>query len=173
MEEISETESIDQKPKRSSFLTVLCVLTFIGSTYGLVDSIRGFGQNKSSDNDMADANEKMDEALDQLEEAGSSEGMISFLEGFRDQINNDLTDENLRKISIGRIISNFLTLFAAFMMWQLRRWAYFIYMGGIAILIAVPITVLGGSLGWMMGIGVGIGGIIMIILFGANLRQMS
>jgi hypothetical protein len=59
------------------------------------------------------------------------------------------------------------------MMWQLRRWAYFIYMGGIAILIAVPITVLGGSLGWMMGIGLGIGGIIMIILYGANLRQMS
>ena len=157
-----------KKPVRSALLTVLCILTFIGSGWGLVKAIQNFA---SADFAATTVNEAMEEAQSKLEEQNEVPSFVSKLFG---SISEGLTPENIRKMSVFELISNALTLFGGILMWNLNRKGFWSYLIGIAILILAPMIIFHrGIIGLIASGAVGFFGVIFIVLYGVNLKQMK
>ncbi len=152
---------------RTTFLTVICVLTFIGSGWGVVDSIIEYG---SADIASSLAREAIDEAQMQLED---DEEVPGFVESIFSSVTEDLTPGNIRKLSILGLIANILTLSGAILMWNLRKLGFSFYVAGIAVLVISPLAVMGSGLTGMMSAGgAGFFGVLFIVLYALNLKQM-
>jgi len=64
---------------RSTFITVLCILTFVGSGYGIFSGILNIATSSSLEQTGEIVSESMDEALDQIEDEDNlSENQNSF-----------------------------------------------------------------------------------------------
>jgi len=63
---MDETELL---PKvRSTFITVLCIITFVGSGYGIFSGILNITKSSSLEKTGEIVSESMDEVLDQIED---------------------------------------------------------------------------------------------------------
>lgn len=103
---------------RPTFLTVLCILTFIGSGWGIVDSLIDYFNADLAGDTVELVEEQMDEALEEIEDdENMTDKQKEFVEGFMGGITDSLTPENIRKSSLVSFISNLLTLLGSILMW--------------------------------------------------------
>ena len=172
---LSEFE--EERESRPTLLTVLCILTFIGSSWAIVTNIWGFstaaktaaifqqrevlktGTSATADTAVAKAGRKKKEFLGQKVMASVSKMM---------------TVDNIRKIAISKALASLLTLVGAWLMWYLRKKGYYIYIiGGILGLVA-PFYVYGNNL---IALGMaslpGFFGLVFIALYALNLKSMK
>jgi len=203
-------------PKRSTFLTVLCLLTFIGSSLFIV---KGLGElmlsgytsqlfqliNEKSkkeltppfEDDFLDTNSTESKGfsdLDSLEfnEDELSEQIDSLFEEIEPELNHnadnparnfakrtvdnlvaDLTLENIKNNSYASILASILTLLGAIMMWKLRKIGFWIYVLGTVIGIVAPLIIYSGNLlGAISAIGIGFFGILFVVLYAINKKQL-
>jgi hypothetical protein len=150
---------------RNTFLTVICILTFIGSGWDIIKSIRSYA---SADTVAAVAGDAMKSAETQMDQQNTP----SFLKNLMSSVTEGLSADNIRESAILQLIGNLFTLFGAILMWNLRKIGFYLYILGILVLVAMPV-VLGKLIGIIGGAFVGFIGIIFIVMYGVNLKHMN
>lgn len=168
--------------KRSSFLTWLCILTFIGIGWAILSCIWSystanktatmFSQNKIGREDSAlriDSTYRKDTAGIVIHENHSPfEGKM------KASLSKILNEDNIRKAAIGGLIAALLTLSGALLMWQLNRKGFYLYILGVIFGIIVPFYLYGNDF-----VAIGISsftnffGLIFIALYALNLKSMT
>ncbi len=169
--------------KRSSFLTTLCILTFIGSGWAIISSMWTYSTaSKSSQMISQIKHDKRDSLLrndsvqfNSSNKMDSSRHRKRMFEGkMGATFSKMFTEENLKKTAIGGLISSLLTLLGALLMWQLRKSGFYLYIAGTIVGIIVPFYLYGNNL-----IAIGISsfssffGLLFIALYALNLKSMN
>lgn len=156
------------KSLRPTFLTVLCILTFIGSGWGIINAVSSY---QSADVVSGVTSEVMDEAFDEIENSG--EEVPGFVEKIMGEVSEGLSPEKIRNTAMASGVSAILTLLGAILMWGLNKNGYWIYIAGIAVAIFAPMFIQDGILGIIGAGGAGFFGILFIVLYGVNLKHMK
>lgn len=162
MEE-KQAENVEQqqpaKKERPTFLTVLCILSFIGVGFVAISNIValiGGGVSKA----IMESSEEVMEAMETVEEVpvvGESVTKIVSSASTMAPIN---------------IIAALVVLVGVFMMWNLKKTGYYIYIVG-EIAPVIALIVLGGLLGGFMAIFSSFIAILFIVLYGLNVKHMT
>lgn len=176
----SRLDDFEPEPeRRPTFLTVLCILTFIGSGWAIVSAIWSY---TTAEEIVKVINvQKLDKSNDslhivdsaRLEREKNSDGdMIG--RKFRIAAEKMMTVENIHKKSIGDLIAGLFTLGGAILMWFQRRAGFYLYIAGVLIGIALPFYLYGNDL-----VTVGIAsfgaffGLLFIVLYALNLKWIN
>ncbi len=167
MEE-STSEIVNKQLKRPTMLTVVCILSFIGSGWGLFDSATDyFGAPLAED-----SIEEVDEAMEEIEDQEVPESFMNLVEGFVGNLKENMTIERIRTQAKWNGLSSLLTLIGAILMFLLNRKGFYLYLAGIALYIVTPLISFTGTLAVMStGIAVVIGAIF-VTLYAVNLKHM-
>ena len=178
----SNLNEFEQEPHiRPTLLTVLCILTFIGSGMTIVTNIGNSYQYLS----LFCTHNGKDVYFFCWKQAGMIQpGKMILLSGkmrktlsFRAK--NDvvglkrMTVENIRKSAIGAIISGVCTLLGALLMWRLRRNGFYLYIAGVIIGLVVPFYLYGNN---FLAVGIssfsGFFGLVFIALYALNIKSL-
>jgi hypothetical protein len=204
-------------PKRTTFLTVLCVLTFIGSAIGVFSSIsniltadvsskmietmgNSIDEAVESSNDqgattmqdesdtLLDVNEILDSTNSEMTEAEIVESGEQAIEDVANNVENKsaeaaanmmkslvggISAETIKNNAYASILAAILTLIGAIMMWKLRKIGFWIYVLGTVIGIVAPLIIYSGNLlGAISAIGIGFFGILFVVLYAINKKQL-
>lgn len=164
--------------KRPTFLTVLCILTFIGSGWAIISSAWAYTTAHKMVN-MINHNlhENNSDSLSRKDSVNLERGRNNKDREFGEKIGMSMksimTVDNIQKRSIGDIIAALFTLGGAILMWFQKRKGFYLYVAGIIISIALPLYLYGGNL-----IAVGITsfsaffGLLFIALYAVNWKSL-
>ncbi|WP_229214165.1 hypothetical protein [Dyadobacter flavalbus] len=158
-------ETIDRPP----FLTFLCYLTFISSVFGLwTQSERLWNPGIMAD-ETRERFETVREKLDQ--QAGSADART--MESMFESIIEQTTPETIKTGAIIMLIFESISLYAAYLMWNLQKKGFYLYLAGIAIAFLAPMLIIGGWLGTINSIAGVLLSMFMLILYAFNLKHME
>lgn len=144
--------------KRPTFLTVLCILTFVGGGISLIMNIMSYFTYSAMAASGGDMLSDLGAQGEQVEAAMSMLG---------------LDPAKMATSALIVAILNVVVLAGALMMWKLKKVGYYIYLVGELVQAVIPVIVIGGLAGGMSVIFMGIIAIVFIILYGLNLKHMS
>ena len=168
-----ESEVDYLQPERPVFLKVLCILTFIGSGYGIINSAITYFKADTISQIFVDVKTKMNEDLAKKKNAGKPDKVI-LINNIMKNASELSTPENLRKTSIGNAISAIFCLWGAFFMWKLRRIGFYFYTLGTLISIILPFYLFGSNFLTNISAGfLGFIGILFVIFYAMNLKSMK
>ena len=167
---MSETlQEYEQKPVgRPTFLTVLCILTFIGSGWGIIGgAIQYFTASTQAQSMAVVKKQATAERSDDDKGSQLAEKMVS-------SMSNAFTEDNLKKAGLAAILGAAFCLAGAFMMWNLKKTGFYLYIVGTLVAIVSPFIIYGTNnlISIMSSIGVGFIGLVFIILYGVNVKHM-
>ncbi|WP_461053116.1 hypothetical protein [Spirosoma arcticum] len=133
-------------PVRSQFLTLLCVLTFIGCALSLFDALMTLVQTDAASNTPRIERTYTPEQQKQIPK-----------QYFEDRSAGDEsapTDpDRIRLLAIAQFPYALLTLAGALLMFRLRRVGFWIYVAGVAIGLVLPVVLVGfGALNTSFGV---------------------
>ena len=167
MEEITTTN------ERPTFLTVLRILTFIGSGWGIVDAIIDYSNadNAAAASELVE--DAMDDAMDDIEDSEMSDSQKELMEGMMEGVSSSMTETNIKKSSLVAIISCLLTLEGAFLMWNLKKNGFYLYILGTIISVVGMIVIFDGIVGAAAAGFTGFVGVLFIVLYGVNTKHMA
>src|SRR5665647_2651484 len=152
--------STGQNTPRPLFLTILCVLTFIGSITGIIINSRGYFNAANEVEKITSGKAKTQ--LKNLFSPGStsSDELVSI---------GNLKVENYRKFSIGCIASYILCLVGTILIFKLKRTGFYSFTLGTFFNLITHFLLFGDNFG-AMGISIvaALGGLVFIILFSMN-----
>lgn len=173
----SNLNEFEQEPRlRPTLLTVLCILTFIGSGWLIVGNVWSYSMASQSVKMFSSAvvRRQNDSTLqkDSVLRGGQKNRSI-FGEKLMGSVSKVMTEENIRKSAIGKIISGLFTLIGALLMWRLRRIGFYLYIGGIVVGLVVPFYLYGNNL-LAMGISSfsSFFGLVFIALYALNIKSL-
>lgn len=151
---------------RNTFLTVICILTFLGSGWGVIKAIRTYA---TADYVAQIVGATMQNTEKEVNQIGNSP---SFVQAIIGSVEKDMNPDLLRKLAIFQFIANLLTLGGAILMWNLMKPGFYLYIAGIAILIIAPMAMgrLVGAIGASL---IGFFGVIFIVMYAVNLKYMN
>jgi CHASE2 domain-containing sensor protein len=86
---------------------------------------------------------------------------------------NQTTAESIKTGAIIMLIFESLSLFAAYLMWNLQKKGFYLYMAGIAVAFLLPLFLIGGWLGVITSMAGVFFSIFMLILYAFNLKHMQ
>jgi hypothetical protein len=129
-----EADLIPQAPKRTLFLSIVCVLTFIGSGFMLSNQFAAY----STAEERVAKPELIIEAFDFFEDQDMPEEMNNLIDDILESSLENLVLSREKRFSLGMILSATFTLMGAMGMWRLRKWGYHMYLAGTALYIAMP-----------------------------------
>lgn len=170
---LNETISNELGPKkRPEFLTVICILTFIGCAFGFLSGIYGVFKNNP---------ESMQESIEQVRTV--SPEMADQME----QNMLDMQDNTYMKVSpYLNLVYILLSFLGAFMMWKLQKNGFYIYLAGellyyVGFIVASKqmINMLGAGSGMMQSVGIltialtVIFDIVFIVMYAINQKHMK
>lgn len=154
-------QTTTEGPKRPQFLTVLCILTFIGVGVGIIGSIVGWwGMHVMSG--MMDGTSNMPgmEDMDMSAFPGMEESMAQM---------------KYMNITLGvGIVGSLICLIGALQMWKLKKMGFYIYVVGEIAPVIVSTVLMGATA--LAGFTLILGAIIpvvFIVLYALNLKHMS
>ena len=168
----------DNEPvKRPTLLTVLCILTFVGSGWAVLSNIWSYSKANET---AAVFSKNIIYAQDSL----SNKDSVSLNHGRRNKnlfgekmmhsVSKLMTVDNIRKTAIGTIFASLFTLIGALMMWWLNKKGFYLYILGVVIGLAIPFYLYGGNL---VAVGIssvsGFFGLVFIALYALNLKSMK
>ena len=157
-------------PKRTIFLTVICILSFIGSSWGILSSMDSYF---SAETQAVKKGGILQNAQNQFD----SKDSLDFTEKIINSVSITYMAENIRKIAVCKFISNLLTLCGALLMFNLRKVGFFLYIVGIAVLISQRVMIVNSFIGLFKAVEIGFltgfFGIVFIIMYGLNLKCMT
>ena len=162
--------TVELPKKRPTFLTVLCILSFIGSGgFGLLYSAY---QYVTFDKTYPAQVEKLTEALEQLENAGMDSGFF-YNNAQNSLIQLEIMSKNLETIVGTNCLFAILSLFGIFLMFKLKKSGFYLYTFVNLFWLLVPLALIDFEATLM---NVMIGGaitILFIILYAVNLKHME
>ena len=161
-------------PKRSGFLTALCVLTFIGSAFGIVSGINSFFTANQSATMAKQQMGGADSAkIEKLKNAPDKKSQFEYK--MMTSVGTLLDPEKLKKAGIAGLVTNVMTLAAALLMWQRRRIGFYLYVGGIIAAVCTPIAIFGSGnfIAMLSAFVPGFFGLAFIVMYGFCLKEMK
>jgi len=166
-----ETSAVSRPKKRPDFLTVICILTFIGSGFGIINSLINY-LNADVLTEMGQ--QAIDQTKAKVDAESSGEGkkladeMMSGASAMMDK-------KKMKQNYLLAVLSNIMTLAGALLMFKLRKTGYWLYVAGIVVFVATPILIFGTSNLLNIGITLLFGaiGIIFIILYSLQLKHLQ
>ena len=164
-------EQLIIKPLRPVFLKVLCILTFIFSSYTILSQVYVYFQAEETSAAMTEAKSEINK--DMNDKKADSPEEKSFLNKVMGGMSEMSTPENLRKQAIGNIIASALCLLGAILMWRLNRTGFYLYILGTVVGIVVPFYLFGNN--FVTAISTGFAsfiGLLFIIFYAMNLKSM-
>ena len=162
-------QEYEQPAPRPVFITVLCILTFIGSTTSLIkQSIVYF----TADSQAAKFSIARDRIKSNTKTKNESDKGAQLAIKFMGSLN--ISAGNIRKGALADITAAILCLAGAVMMWKLRKRGFYLYVAGILLNIISPFIIFGGSnvISIFSSVIWGIIGIAFVILYAVNLKDM-
>ncbi len=172
------TEFEEEPQTRSTLLTVLCILTFIGSGWAVISSVWAYSSasktaqmiSSARKENINDSNFRQDSVIEMKTKRRKSEFGFKMMS----TVSKMMTADNIRKSAIGAIISAFFTLLGAIFMWNLKRIGFYLYILGTLVGISVPFYLYGNNL---MAVGLSsfssFFGLLFIALYALNLKSMK
>ncbi|MEP7145138.1 MAG: hypothetical protein ABI707_19785 [Ferruginibacter sp.] len=163
-------QDYEQPAARPVFITVLCILTFIGSGWGLISQGIKYATANTQAAAISMAKEKANEDLQSHNEndPGSK---------FAKKMVNSISasPETIRKAALCDMAAALLCLAGAFMMWSLKKTGFYLYVAGTLVGVISPFVIFGGSnvISLLSSVVVGFIGVIFVILYGVNLKYMK
>ncbi len=175
----SNLSEFEQEPvSRPTLLNVLCILTFIGSSWTIITNIWAYTTAAHSAKLFSYAGNRM--TADSLNKKDSVAYEIgkkkrsAFGEKMMISFSKMLTESSIKKNAIGGIVSAVFTLLGAIIMWRLSRIGFYLYISGVIIGITVPFYIYGNNL-----IAVGFSafssffGLVFIALYALNFKSLK
>lgn len=159
-------------PLRPVFLKVLCMLTFIGSGYGIINSAITYFKANDISNIVTQVKTKMNDDFKRKNRRNPDK--VIFLNKIMNNASALSTPENLRKTATGNCITSVLCLLGAILMWHLQRIGFYIYVLGTIISILLPFYMFGSNFLTNISAGfLGFIGILFIIFYAMNIKSMK
>ncbi len=160
-------------PQRPVFLKVLCVLTFIGSGYGIINNAVIFFKADTISKVFVDVKTKMNDDLAKKKNRDKPE-KVYLINNIMNHASALSTPENLRKAATGNIVTSILCLLGAVLMWNLLRAGFYIYTLGTIISIILPFYLFGSNFLTNLSAGfLGFIGILFVIFYAMNIKSMK
>jgi len=163
--------NIPEKRSRPTFLTVLCILTFIGSGWGIISGFTSYASANLTAGLTQAAMEDAQKELENEELTGSGAAIANqMLAGVSDV----LKPENIRKNAIFSIVSCVLTLAGGVLMFRLSKTGFWLYVLGTLIGIVAPFIVYGAAnfVTILSSSAIAFFGILFVVLYGLNLKHL-
>lgn len=153
----------DNRPVRSQFLTLLCVLTFIGCALSLFDAFMTLVQTDAASNTPRIERNYTPEQQKQLPK--------QYFEDRSAGEESAPTDpDRIRLLSIAQFPYALLTLAGAVLMFRLRRVGFWVYVTGVVVGLVLPVVLVGfGALNTSFGVFFSV---LFAGLYWLNLRDM-
>jgi uncharacterized membrane protein len=166
-------DELDEQPKkRTTFIKVLCILTFIGSSYGLLSGTYSYFTAEKTARDAQEAANVFNTKKQPTNNADKKGEAIA--KNILNTMADAFTTENVRKLSISEIIGALLCLAGALLMWQINKKGYILYVAGVLLGIIIPFILFGNNImGIIMSVISGFVGLVFCILYGVNLKDMK
>jgi hypothetical protein len=173
----SNLNEFEQEPHlRPTLLTVLCILTFIGSGWLIVTNVWSYSTASQTVRMFSSSgiNRPNDSTLQKDSAFGDGhKKRPPFGEKMVSSISKIMTVENIHKSATGNIISGLFTLLGALLMWRLRRNGFFLYILGVIVGLVVPFYIYGNNL---LAIGISsfssFFGLVFIALYALNIKSL-
>ncbi len=167
----------DEDHMRPTLLTVLCILTFIGSSWLIVTNIWAYGTaSKTAEKISAVSKREINNSAFQKDSANAKaihKKRSVFGEKMMSSLAKIMTVDNIRKNAAATILSALITLFGALLMWWQKRRGFYIYIAGTSLGIGIPLYFYGVN---MVSIGIsffpGFFGLIFIALYALNFKTL-
>ena len=162
-------QTTTEGPKRPQFLTVLCILTFIGVGIGIVMSVMAWWAMHAM-SAIADAATGMAEGM-----AESSGTDMSSMPGMGDAMASANAAVKWANVTlIVGVVGALLCLVGALQMWKLKKTGFYIYVvGELAPVIASAILLGGAAFGGMALVMGAVFPLLFVVLYGLNLKHMK
>ena len=154
---------------RPQFLTILCVLTFIGSGWGIFNAISSY---KNAEMAVGVGTEAMESVMDKIEDEVESEEEANIIESLMGSVSKGMTVENMKNMGIANGLAALLTLIGAVLMWGLDKKGFWLYLAGTSVAIIAPLMIFDGILGMASSGGAAFIGIIFCVLYFVNLKHL-
>lgn len=156
------------KPPRSTFLTVICLLTIVGSSYSIISNAALYVRAESISRIVK---QNIDRSRAASIEANSKQ-----------RHNNRVIEESLamadesklRIQAIVLILANLLTLSGGIVMFTLRAWGFWLYLSGTVIHIGTPMFLFGFNTipGIIAGVAQSLVSVAFVIMYAFQLKDM-
>lgn len=160
----------EKQVKRPTFLTVLCILTFIGSGWGILSEL--FSLITSGMVNQSVQMEQYSQAIDQLSDSAASSSFLSnLLSSSQEVVQASMMYS--KQIAICGLILSIVSLTGAILMFRLKRIGFCFYTAAQVLMLVVTPIFIGFS--WVAMAGVifsGILALIFIIMYALNLKYM-
>jgi uncharacterized membrane protein (DUF2068 family) len=155
---------------RPQFLTILCILTFIGSGWGIVNSISTY---KNAEVAVGMGSEVLESVMDNIEDQVNSPEEADMLERMMGSVTEGLTVVNVKNLGIANGIASILTLIGAILMWGLDKKGFWLYLVGITAAIIAPLMIYEGIMGMATSGWAAFTGILFSILYYLNVKHLN
>ncbi len=160
-------------PKRPTFLTVLCILSFIGCAFGIFGGFYGYFTNKALVGSGDAFSEQMQSGMEEAMASGEmSEAERELANSLGEAFGGAMDFNAMANASLIQGIMALICLVGVFMMWQLKKTGFYIYTLAQIVTVATPFLLVGGLAGGLMGTLGAIFPVIFIILYALNLKHM-
>ncbi|GAB2786488.1 hypothetical protein GCM10027275_33730 [Rhabdobacter roseus] len=153
---------------RPLFLTVLCVLTFISCVSGLWTQ----SERLWSPGVVADQTRELFEQLrENMEERAAGEN-AELMDTLFDSVFRGVNSNNIQMSAILMLIYESLTLYGAYLMWNLQKTGFYCYLAGVVVILLAPLFLIGGWFGVVTSLGGGFFSLIFTGLYALNLKHL-
>lgn len=169
-----ENDQVNESVKaiRPTFLTVICILTFMGSGWSILNNFSTYREADKAATIMATALDSASNQIDQeVKDQPGADFAQKMLSGAR-----ELSDPvKIKKNALFGIMAAVITLAGGFLMFQQNKKGFWIYVLGTLVSVVAPFLVFGMTnfIGVLMGAMSGFVGIIFCVMYAVNLKHMS
>lgn len=159
-------------PSRPTLLTVLCILTFIGSGWSILSHLNSYRHVGLSSEAVSTV---LDSAQSQIRKDLSNSPGVDKVDQLLSSAREMADPYKIRKNALFGLIASMLTLGGAFLMFQMRKIGFWVYLVGTGIAVVAPFAVYGADnlVGIIMSSGTGLVGLIFCVLYAVNLKYMD
>ncbi|NEN23951.1 hypothetical protein G3O08_10615 [Cryomorpha ignava] len=157
--------------KRPTFLTVLCILTFVVSGYHVIMAIIDLFTSKSFDPEQwQDISNQMGEAMSGADSA-SQEMAAQMMTALSSMMQAGI--DNAVALGITALVASALSILGAYWMFKLKKMGYYTYIVAKVIGIIIPIIIFGVNILTIMMYGfIALIAVLFIVLYGINRKYM-
>ncbi len=153
---MEQTNAGGETAKRPTFLTVLCILSFIAAGIGVVASILGYVGMQAAENMGMSLSNSM-EGMEGMQSMPGMEDAMSMM-------------THAKTLLIVGIVVTLIALYGVIQMWKQKKMGFYIYTGAQLLGIIVPIVIAGMAAFSTMGV---LFSVAFIVMYGLNLKHMS
>ena len=162
----------NQSPKnpRPTFLTVVCIISFVGLGWGIINNLSTLAFSSGNNFMYSMVQDNLEMALSEAH--ASDPATAAFLEKIFDSVMKLI--EKLPLFATLGLVCSLIALAGVIMMWNLKKIGFYLYTAAKVIMLFIPVILIGFNfMSAMISISMMIGAALFITLYGLNLKAMK